>query len=143
MIRINKSVKKINSKRLGRGNSSKVGNTCCRGQKGQKSRSGYSKKVLFEGGQTPFYLRLPKVGFRKARHVKFYSRINTTLAPSHFNSFDYFKRLFLFSRNIIELKFLENSMVIKKRFFWKVNLSNSLKMKTLFTGGYSGCNSRK
>jgi len=58
-------------KRVGRGESSGMGKTCCRGQKGQKSRSGGFHKVGFEGGQMPLQRRLPKVGFssRKGRYV--------------------------------------------------------------------------
>ena len=51
------------SKRVGRGQGSGTGKTAGRGQKGQKSRSGYSQKRGFEGGQMPLYKRLPKVGF--------------------------------------------------------------------------------
>jgi large subunit ribosomal protein L15 len=50
-------------KRVGRGQGSGTGKTAGRGQNGQKSRSGYSKKRGFEGGQQPLYKRLPKVGF--------------------------------------------------------------------------------
>lgn len=50
-------------KRVGRGNGSGLGNTSTRGTKGAKSRSGYSKKIGFEGGQNPLQRRLPKVGF--------------------------------------------------------------------------------
>jgi len=57
------------TKRVGRGQASGYGKTAARGQKGQKSRSGYSKKRGFEGGQTPLQRRLPKVGF-KSRVVK-------------------------------------------------------------------------
>jgi large subunit ribosomal protein L15 len=52
-----------NKKRVGRGQGSGTGKTAGRGQKGQKSRSGYSRKRGFEGGQQPLYKRLPKVGF--------------------------------------------------------------------------------
>jgi large subunit ribosomal protein L15 len=52
-----------NRKRVGRGQGSGTGKTAGRGNKGQKSRSGYSKKRGFEGGQMPLYKRLPKVGF--------------------------------------------------------------------------------
>jgi large subunit ribosomal protein L15 len=50
-------------KRLGRGPGSGLGKTAGRGHKGQKSRSGYSGKVGFEGGQMPLHRRLPKRGF--------------------------------------------------------------------------------
>lgn len=52
-----------NVKRLGRGIGSGKGKTCGKGHKGQKARSGYSKKLHFEGGQMPKQRRLPKTGF--------------------------------------------------------------------------------
>jgi large subunit ribosomal protein L15 len=52
-----------NRKRVGRGQGSGTGKTAGRGQNGQKSRTGYSKKRGFEGGQQPLYKRLPKIGF--------------------------------------------------------------------------------
>jgi len=57
------------TKRVGRGPASGYGKTAGRGQKGQKSRTGYSIKRGFEGGQTPLQRRLPKIGF-KSRVVK-------------------------------------------------------------------------
>jgi large subunit ribosomal protein L15 len=51
------------AKRVGRGQGSGTGKTAARGQKGAKSRTGYSRKVGFEGGQQPLQRRLPKVGF--------------------------------------------------------------------------------
>jgi large subunit ribosomal protein L15 len=50
-------------KRLGRGPGTGLGKTSGRGEKGQKSRSGYSSKIGFEGGQMPLHRRLPKRGF--------------------------------------------------------------------------------
>ncbi len=52
-----------NRKRVGRGQGSGTGKTAARGQKGQKSRSGYKRKRNFEGGQMPLAKRLPKIGF--------------------------------------------------------------------------------
>ena len=51
------------NKRLGRGEGSGKGGTSARGHKGAKSRSGYSKKIGFEGGQMPLQRRVPKFGF--------------------------------------------------------------------------------
>lgn len=68
------SVKK-NNKRLGRGEGSGSGGTASRGHKGAKSRSGYSKKVGFEGGQMPLQRRVPKFGFKNVNH-KEYQGIN-------------------------------------------------------------------
>mgnify|MGYP000507128176 FL=1 len=52
-----------NRKRVGRGQGSGMGKTSTRGQKGQKSRSGYKRKRGFEGGQMPLQKRMPKIGF--------------------------------------------------------------------------------
>ncbi|EDZ61917.1 ribosomal protein L15 [Sulfurimonas gotlandica GD1] len=60
-----------NRKRVGRGQGSGTGKTAARGQKGQKSRSGYKRKRNFEGGQQPLSKRLPKIGFF-SRNVKPY-----------------------------------------------------------------------
>jgi len=62
-------------KRIGRGPGSGLGGTSTRGHKGQKSRSGYSKKVGFEGGQMPIQRRLPKFGFKNINRVE-YKAIN-------------------------------------------------------------------
>ena len=62
-------------KRIGRGPGSGLGGTSTRGHKGAKSRSGYSKKIGFEGGQMPLYRRLPKRGF-KNRNTKEIIAIN-------------------------------------------------------------------
>jgi len=65
-------------KRLGRGEGSGYGDTASRGHKGQKSRSGYSKKIGFEGGQMPLQRRVPKFGF-KNRNRKVYKGINISV----------------------------------------------------------------
>lgn len=58
-------------KRIGRGTGSGMGGTSTRGHKGAKSRSGYSKKIGFEGGQMPLQRRLPKFGFKNINRVEF------------------------------------------------------------------------
>ena len=63
-------------KRVGRGPGSGIGKTSGRGENGQKSRSGYSHKPGFEGGQLPLYRRLPKRGFTNARFKVEYAVIN-------------------------------------------------------------------
>jgi large subunit ribosomal protein L15 len=64
-----KKSKKRHSKRLrvGRGIGSGLGKTSGRGHKGMKSRSGYSRRLTYEGGQMPLFRRMPKVGFSNAR----------------------------------------------------------------------------
>lgn len=63
------------NKRLGRGQASGTGGTAGRGHKGAKSRSGYSKKIGFEGGQMPLQRRVPKFGFTNPNRVS-YKAIN-------------------------------------------------------------------
>ncbi|MDD2529923.1 MAG: 50S ribosomal protein L15 [Bacteroidales bacterium] len=58
-------------KRIGRGQGSGRGGTSTRGHKGAKSRSGYSRKIGFEGGQMPLYRRLPKFGFKNINRIEF------------------------------------------------------------------------
>ena len=62
-------------KRIGRGTGSGLGGTSTRGHKGAKSRSGYSKKIGFEGGQMPLQRRVPKFGFKNINRVE-YKAIN-------------------------------------------------------------------
>ncbi len=65
-------------KRIGRGPGSGLGGTSTRGHKGAKSRSGYSKKIGFEGGQMPIQRRLPKFGFKNINRVE-YKPINLSV----------------------------------------------------------------
>lgn len=57
--------------RIGRGPGSGKGGTSTRGHKGAKSRSGYSRKIGFEGGQMPLQRRLPKFGFKNINRVEY------------------------------------------------------------------------
>lgn len=63
------SIKSV--KRLGRGEGSTRGGTATKGHKGQKARSGYSRKVGFEGGQMPLQRRVPKFGFKNINRRAF------------------------------------------------------------------------
>lgn len=67
-----------NSKRVGRGYGSGKGRTSTRGHKGAKARSGYKKKIGFEGGQMPLQRRVPKFGFKNINRVE-YKAINLDL----------------------------------------------------------------
>ena len=58
-------------KRVGRGQGSGMGGTSTRGHKGAQSRSGYSRKLSFEGGQMPLQRRLPKFGFNNPTRVEY------------------------------------------------------------------------
>ena len=68
-------------KRIGRGQGSGHGGTSTRGHKGAKSRSGYSKKIGFEGGQMPLQRRVPKFGFKNINRVE-YKAINLDVIQS-------------------------------------------------------------
>lgn len=59
------------SKRIGRGQGSGKGGTSTKGHKGQQARTGYSKKIGFEGGQMPLYRRVPKFGFTNPFRVEY------------------------------------------------------------------------
>ncbi len=67
-----------NKKRVGRGQGSGRGGTSTRGHKGAQSRSGYKRKIGFEGGQMPLYRRVPKFGFKNINR-KEYAAINISV----------------------------------------------------------------
>lgn len=94
-----------NRKRIGRGTGSGRGGTSTRGHKGAGSRSGYSSKVGFEGGQMPLQRRVPKVGFKNPNRIE-YVGINLDVLQSlaeKFNltvvDFDSMKEHGLISKN--------------------------------------------
>ena len=66
------------SRRIGRGPGSGLGGTSTRGHKGAKARSGYKKKIGFEGGQMPLQRRVPKSGFKNFNRVE-YKAINLNI----------------------------------------------------------------
>ena len=65
-------------KRIGRGPGSGMGGTATRGHKGAKQRSGYSKKIGFEGGQMPLQRRVPKFGFKNINRIE-YKAVNLSV----------------------------------------------------------------
>jgi large subunit ribosomal protein L15 len=94
------------SKRIGRGEGSKRGGTSTRGHKGAKSRSGYSKKIGFEGGQQPLQRRLPKFGFTNPNRVE-YNTVNIDTLQSLYDN----KKL---KNKIDKADLIENGLVKKK-----------------------------
>lgn len=68
-------------RRIGRGQGSGYGGTATRGHKGAKSRSGYSKKIGFEGGQMPLQRRVPKFGFKSLNRTE-YKAVNLDIIQS-------------------------------------------------------------
>jgi large subunit ribosomal protein L15 len=74
-------------KRIGRGQGSGYGGTSTKGHKGQKSRSGYSKKIGFEGGQMPLQRTVPKFGFKNINRVE-YKAVNLDVLQVLAEKFD-------------------------------------------------------
>ena len=66
-------------RRIGRGLGSGLGGTSTRGHKGAKARSGYKKKIGFEGGQMPLQRRIPKAGFKNVNHKEYFAVNLSTL----------------------------------------------------------------
>lgn len=97
-----------NVKRVGRGQGSGMGKTSTRGQKGQKSRSGYKIKRHFEGGQMPLQKRVPKIGFF-SRVAKPYS-INVDkikqVATLEEITLDSIKAVYKLSRSVTKVKLI-------------------------------------
>jgi len=88
-------------KRLGRGTSSGHGNTCGRGTKGFQSRSGSGGYRLYEGGQFPFYLKVPKRGFKNPCRTEF-ATINLEHLTRHFKPNETVTPQILKERNILK-----------------------------------------
>jgi large subunit ribosomal protein L15 len=94
------------SKRIGRGEGSKKGGTSTRGHNGQKSRSGYSKKIGFEGGQQPLQRRVPKFGFTSPNRVE-YNGVNLDTLQALVDN----KKL---KSNVAQKELMDNGLVQKK-----------------------------
>src|SRR4051812_35774064 len=88
-------------KRVGRGPGSGLGKTAGRGNKGQKSRSGYSAKIGFEGGQMPLHRRLPKRGFTNI-FKKEWIEISLSSLEKSFNAGDEITPELLHERGLIK-----------------------------------------
>ena len=88
-------------KRVGRGPGSGLGKTAARGEKGQKSRSGYSRKIGFEGGQMPLHRRLPKRGFTNI-FKKQWLEVSLTALDRHFGENDEITPEVLHNRGLIK-----------------------------------------
>jgi large subunit ribosomal protein L15 len=88
-------------KRVGRGPGSGLGKTAGRGEKGQKSRSGYSRKIGFEGGQMPLHRRLPKRGFTNI-FKKQWLEVSLAALDQHFNDNEEINPEVLHTRGLIK-----------------------------------------
>ncbi len=106
-------------KRVGRGQGSGKGGTATRGHKGAQSRSGYSRKFGFEGGQMPIQRRTPKRGFTNINHKEYYtinlSRVQEMIDSHSLKSFDVLelKEQKLVPKNK-EIKILGNGSITSK-----------------------------
>ena len=125
---------KSQGKRVGRGQGSGKGGTATRGHKGAKSRSGYSRKIGFEGGQMPLYRRLPKRGFNPISRVniaimnleKIQFFINEkTINPTETININMLKKLKLINKNSQRLKILGTGEIKDK-----VNIEADLASKS-------------
>jgi large subunit ribosomal protein L15 len=106
-------------KRLGRGQGSGKGGTATRGHKGAKSRSGYSKKLGFEGGQMPLQRRIPKFGFKNINRVE-YKPVNLTKLQELIDS----KKV---KKGIINVESLISNGLVKKNDLVKILGNGDLK----------------
>ena len=88
-------------KRVGRGDSSGLGRTCGRGEKGQKSRSGSKIRLHFEGGQIPLFRRLPHIRGFKARNHKNWTCVNVSDIENAFEAGDVVDSAALIEKKII------------------------------------------
>lgn len=99
-----------NSKRIGRGQGSGKGGTSTKGHKGAQSRSGYSRKMGFEGGQMPIQIRLPKRGFTNHNRVD-YMPLNLEFIQHYSEKFN---------TTTIDIDFLRSNNIIQKTDLVKV-----------------------
>ena len=106
-------------KRIGRGQGSGKGGTSTKGHKGAKSRSGYSKKLGFEGGQMPLQRRIPKFGFKNINRVE-YKPVNLSKLQELIDS----KKL---KKDIINAESLISNGLIKKNDLVKILGNGDLK----------------
>ena len=126
-------------RRIGRGPGSGLGGTSTRGHKGAKSRSGYKRKIGFEGGQMPLFRRIPKRGFTDP-NSKVITGINVSVLEDRFNAGDEVTLESLLEKRIVRklndgVKILGNGELTKKLTV-KVNaFSQSAKEKIEACGG--------
>jgi len=108
-----------NSKRVGRGQGSGKGGTATRGHKGAQSRSGYSRKIGFEGGQMPLQRRIPKRGFKNVNRTE-YAVLNLAMIQHYADKYKV---------KDIDLNFLQENSIVKKSEIVKVLANGELTSK--------------
>jgi large subunit ribosomal protein L15 len=108
-----------NSKRVGRGQGSGKGGTATKGHKGAQSRSGYSRKIGFEGGQMPLQRRIPKRGFKNVNRTE-YAVLNLAMIQYYADKYKVTE---------IDLNFLQEKSIVKKSEIVKVLANGELTSK--------------
>ena len=126
-------------KRVGRGDSSGLGKTAGRGEKGQKSRTGSSIRPFFEGGQIPLFRRLPKRGFNSPDHIE-YTLVNLNILEDNFAAGDVVDAESLRAKNLLGktermIKILANGEITKALTVRVDKVSASAKAKIEAAGG--------
>ncbi|MEM9444302.1 MAG: 50S ribosomal protein L15 [Verrucomicrobiota bacterium] len=126
-------------KRLGSGESSGLGKTCGKGDKGQKARAGGSIRPGFEGGQMPLIRRLPKRGFNNKNFKSFYAPVNLSKLDS-FNEGDTVDEAALREKRLVTgrwdgIKILGNGEISKKLYIKVHSASQSALEKVQKAGG--------
>jgi len=128
-------------KRIGRGHGSGHGKTAGRGHKGAKSRAGWSGSIhpLYEGGQTPFFRRIPKRGFSNVQFATQWAVVNVKLLENNFNDGDTVDADTLAQRHLIHahlpVKILGEGELTKKLTVTAARFSASAKEKIEKAGG--------
>lgn len=126
-------------KRVGRGPSSGHGKTSCKGHKGQKARSGYSRRFGFEGGQMPLIRRLPKRGFHHENRHGF-AAINLDILDKWFENGDEVTSEICFERRLAKvaeggIKVLARGEMTKKLRLKVAAISEAARQKIEAAGG--------
>ena len=126
-------------KRVGRGDSSGLGKTAGRGEKGQKSRTGSSIRPFFEGGQIPLFRRLPKRGFNSPDHIE-YTLVNLNILEDNFAAVDVVDAESLRAKNLLGktermIKILANGEITKALTVKADKFSAAAKAKIEAVGG--------
>ncbi len=133
--------RKMKGKRLGRGYGSGVGgHTSTRGSKGQKSRAGHKSLVAFEGGNVPFFRRMPKIaGFNKSNKIEV-TAINLEVLEKNFKdgdtvSLETLKKKALIAQKTTSVKILGDGDITKKITVSELPASQSAQEKIQKAGG--------
>ncbi len=121
-------------KRVGRGPGSKLGKTCGRGVKGAGSRSGYTRRWGYEGGQMRMHMKMPKRGFSNVRFQKRLEAVNLGMIEEHFQDGEEVSYESLFLKRLVRgngygVKLLGDGELTKKVILVVDDISESARVK--------------